>query len=297
MSNGRSNPSVWDAYERGESPGRSVTFEDNEHLGESPRAEGAGEGLLNVRRRRYVANSDQKKREKTRIVSAQIYRSRTLRNVHVHTDPPYQTASLPLAMSAASTPSAPLRAPFNAPPAFRKSFPSGPRSSSPPTKRPSGPTMEYMVAAGKRREQATVPPHPRYHSCASTSRRLRRLPRKTATTYLAEAVRVPAARGNRSSGTITTGTIWAWAVILARARFATGNKRHWTASCVGHLVSVVAEARPARSLRSHHSWRPRILWAAMARFATMGRSRAKTMMGMATRVPCLRLRNCGVSNR
>lgn len=55
MSNGRSNPSIWDAYERGESPGRSVTFEDNEHLGESPR-EGAGEGLLNVRRRRYVVN-------------------------------------------------------------------------------------------------------------------------------------------------------------------------------------------------------------------------------------------------
>ncbi|KAJ4416427.1 hypothetical protein N0V82_006769 [Gnomoniopsis sp. IMI 355080] len=52
MSNGRSNPSIWDAYERGESPGRSVTFEDNEHFGESPRAEGASEGLLNVRRRR-----------------------------------------------------------------------------------------------------------------------------------------------------------------------------------------------------------------------------------------------------
>lgn len=62
MANRQANPSNWDQYERGGSPGRTgslssndarhISFEGNSHLGSSPRGDG-GEGL-NIRRRRYA---------------------------------------------------------------------------------------------------------------------------------------------------------------------------------------------------------------------------------------------------
>ncbi|CAN8097369.1 unnamed protein product [Discula destructiva] len=53
MSSRQGNPSIWDAYERGNSPGRhsAITFEDDEHTGQSLRAEDS-DGDLNRRHRR-----------------------------------------------------------------------------------------------------------------------------------------------------------------------------------------------------------------------------------------------------
>lgn len=62
MSRRQGNPSTWDQYERGGSPGRTgslnsddarhISFEENSYLGSSPQTD--GEEGLNVRRRRYA---------------------------------------------------------------------------------------------------------------------------------------------------------------------------------------------------------------------------------------------------
>ncbi|KAF3769912.1 hypothetical protein M406DRAFT_245931 [Cryphonectria parasitica EP155] len=67
MSDGRSNPSTWDAYERGGSPdrpgsfstseARHIAFDDNQYLGQSLRTTGAGDSDDNLQARRRRRSS------------------------------------------------------------------------------------------------------------------------------------------------------------------------------------------------------------------------------------------------